>query len=118
MSKKLEINFKIQINQEAEKFYVSLGLYPMTKTFWKKSMLEKPLDRSVECYASAFDFSNQFDFRYKQQIIYLDFFLNFNIFVSRIKMCTSIDLDNFFTVHHEMGNVLFYYTNTVALFDL
>jgi hypothetical protein len=56
----------------------------MTETFWEKSMMVKPNDRDVECYPSAFDFSKQYDFR--------------------IKMCTSIEEEDFFTVHHEMGN--------------
>jgi hypothetical protein len=36
----------------------------MTPQFWKNSMLTKPADRDVVCHASAWDFSNDFDFRY------------------------------------------------------
>ena len=37
----------------AEDFYVSLGLEPMTETFWNKSMIVRPTDREVVCHASA-----------------------------------------------------------------
>jgi len=41
-----------------------MGLYPMTPTFWKNSMIERPKNREVICHASAFDFFNGFDFRF------------------------------------------------------
>lgn len=55
--------------QESDKFFTDLGLIPMTETFWKNSMLERPNDgREVVCHASAEDFclgKNSEDFRYK-----------------------------------------------------
>lgn len=60
----------------------------MTPSFWKFSMIEKPFNKSVQCHASATDFFNGQDFR--------------------IKMCTSIDEDNFYTIHHEMGHIEYY----------
>ena len=48
----------------SEEFFTSLGLLPMPKSFWKKSMIRKPDDgRAVVCHASAWDFYNQKDFR-------------------------------------------------------
>ncbi len=40
----------------------------MTPQFWKNSMLTKPADRDVVCHASAWDFSNDFDFRYIENL--------------------------------------------------
>lgn len=49
---------------ESDNFFTSLGLIPMPKEFWDKSMLEKPTDgRKVVCHASAWDFYNRKDFR-------------------------------------------------------
>ncbi|XP_042345477.1 angiotensin-converting enzyme 2 [Plectropomus leopardus] len=69
---------------EAEKFFMSVGLYEMFPNFWTKSMLVKPDDRKVVCHPTAWDMGNREDFR--------------------IKMCTKVDMDNFLTVHHEMGH--------------
>jgi len=77
-----------KIFKEAEKFFLSMGLIPMTRNFWNHSMIEKPKDRAAECHASATNFYNSFDFR--------------------IKMCTSVNAEDFFTVHHEMGHVEYY----------
>ncbi|XP_041029546.1 angiotensin-converting enzyme isoform X1 [Carcharodon carcharias] len=75
--------------RESEKFFESLGLIPMPQEFWNHSMLEKPKDgREVVCHASAWDFYNQKDFR--------------------IKQCTTVTMEQLFTVHHEMGHVEYY----------
>ena len=47
----------------AESFYTSIGLDPMTQTFWEKSMFTRPSDREVVCHASAEDFSLGDDYR-------------------------------------------------------
>ncbi|KAM9424543.1 angiotensin-converting enzyme [Pholidichthys leucotaenia] len=79
----------IRMFQESERFFTSLGLLPMPKEFWEKSMLEKPTDgREVVCHASAWDFYNRKDFR--------------------IKQCTVITMDDLITVHHEMGHVQYF----------
>lgn len=49
----------------AEEFFTSLGLEEMPHEFWNKSMLTKPSDREVVCHASAWDFYNRKDFRYR-----------------------------------------------------
>ncbi|XP_066520226.1 angiotensin-converting enzyme [Hoplias malabaricus] len=72
----------------AEEFFTSLGLKEMPLRFWEKSMLEKPTDREVVCHASAWDFYNREDFR--------------------IKQCTTVTMEQLFTVHHEMGHVEYY----------
>uniref|UniRef100_A0A6J0TXI6 Angiotensin-converting enzyme n=1 Tax=Pogona vitticeps TaxID=103695 RepID=A0A6J0TXI6_9SAUR len=73
----------------SEEFFTSLGMFGMPPEFWEKSMLEKPTDgREVVCHASAWDFFNRKDFR--------------------IKQCTTITMEQLFTVHHEMGHVEYY----------
>ncbi|NXQ63440.1 ACE enzyme, partial [Anthoscopus minutus] len=73
----------------SEEFFTSLGLLEMPTEFWEESMLEKPTDgREVVCHASAWDFYNRKDFR--------------------IKQCTSVTMEQLFTVHHEMGHVQYY----------
>jgi peptidyl-dipeptidase A len=67
-----------------EGFYVSLGLDPLPQTFWERSMITRPEDREVVCHASAWDVDNLEDVR--------------------IKMCTQINADDFYTVHHELGH--------------
>ena len=49
--------------EKAEDFFTSLGLEPMTDTFWSKSLIERPDDREVVCHASAEDFYRTDDFR-------------------------------------------------------
>lgn len=74
-----------RIFKEAEKFFVSIGLPHMTQGFWKNSMLVDPGDdRKVVCHPTAWDLGKG-DFR--------------------IKMCTTVTMDNFLTAHHEMGHI-------------
>ncbi|XP_033972614.1 angiotensin-converting enzyme 2 [Trematomus bernacchii] len=76
---------EIQQFKEAEKFFMSVGLYEMFPNFWNNSMLIKPTDgTNVVCHPTAWDMGNREDFR--------------------IKMCTKINMDDFLTVHHEMGH--------------
>nr|XP_046233461.1 angiotensin-converting enzyme [Scatophagus argus] len=72
----------------AEEFFTSLGLDEMPDEFWEGSMLVKPEGREVVCHASAWDFYNRKDFR--------------------IKQCTTVTMEQLFTVHHEMGHVQYY----------
>ncbi|ELV12482.1 Angiotensin-converting enzyme 2 [Tupaia chinensis] len=52
-----------RIFQEAEKFFVSVGLFNMTQEFWDKSMLTEPGDgRKVVCHPTAWDLGKN-DFR-------------------------------------------------------
>ncbi|XP_028297880.1 angiotensin-converting enzyme 2 isoform X2 [Gouania willdenowi] len=71
--------------KEAEKFFVSVNLYEMFDNFWNNSMFVKPTDgRKVVCHPTAWDMGNREDFR--------------------IKMCTKVNMEDFLTVHHEMGH--------------
>ncbi|CAG0916995.1 unnamed protein product [Notodromas monacha] len=79
----------------ADKFFKDLGLESVNegaKDFYNLSMIEKPEGRKVVCHASAWDFSasNQLpgDFR--------------------IKMCTDVTMNDFITVHHELGHIQYY----------
>jgi peptidyl-dipeptidase A len=76
----------------AEKFFTSIGLYPMTPKFWARSMFQKPKDRSAVCHAAAMDFGYHDDYR--------------------VRICTEINDDNFYTVHHEMGHIEYYMAYT------
>lgn len=67
-----------------EGFYTSLGLPALPETFWERSMITRPRDREVVCHASAWDLDNRDDIR--------------------IKMCTQVNGEDFYTVHHELGH--------------
>uniref|UniRef100_A0A3Q3NGY4 Angiotensin-converting enzyme n=1 Tax=Labrus bergylta TaxID=56723 RepID=A0A3Q3NGY4_9LABR len=69
--------------EEAEKFFMSVGLYQMFPNFWNNSMFTKPDGRKVVCHPTAWDMGNREDF---------------------IKMCSKVNMDDFLTVHHEMGH--------------
>jgi peptidyl-dipeptidase A len=75
----------------AEGFYTSLGLKPLPKTFWERSMFLQPKDREVVCHASAWDLD------YDQDV--------------RIKMCIRVTDEDLVTIHHELGHnyYQFYY---------
>ncbi|MBN2372060.1 MAG: M2 family metallopeptidase [Vicinamibacteria bacterium] len=68
----------------AERFFVSLGLDPLPRTFWERSLFVKPRDREVVCHASAWDVDAADDLR--------------------IKMCIEITGEDFTTIHHELGH--------------
>ncbi|KAJ8350543.1 hypothetical protein SKAU_G00256730, partial [Synaphobranchus kaupii] len=75
----------IRMFEEAEKFFMTVGLYKMFPNFWNNSMFEKPTDgRQVVCHPTAWDMGNKEDYR--------------------IKMCSKVNMDDFLTVHHEMGH--------------
>ncbi|XP_077568577.1 angiotensin-converting enzyme 2 isoform X1 [Stigmatopora nigra] len=75
---------ELRLFQEAEKFFMSVGLFEMYDNFWNESMFVKPEGRNVVCHPTAWDMGNTKDYR--------------------IKMCTKVNMDNFLTVHHEMGH--------------
>ncbi|HYG26896.1 MAG TPA: M2 family metallopeptidase [Caulobacteraceae bacterium] len=67
-----------------ENFYTSLGLDPLPETFWERSMITRPEGREVVCHASAWTLDERDDIR--------------------IKMCTKVNGEDFYTVHHELGH--------------
>ena len=70
-----------------ESFYKSLGFQPLPASFWQRSQFIKPRDRDVVCHASAWDVDSVEDLR--------------------IKMCTKVSADDFTTVHHEEGHLMY-----------
>jgi len=83
--KLLEQNYdEKQLVQLGERFFTSLGMDPLPKTFWERSQFIKPRDRDVVCHASAWDVGFNNDLR--------------------IKMCIKIDEEDLITVHHELGH--------------
>ena len=81
-----------------ERFFQSLGLDPLPKTFWERSLFTKPADREVVCHASAWDIDAKDDLR--------------------IKMCIEITAEHFRTIHHELGHNYYQraYNNQPVLF--
>lgn len=67
-----------------EAFFSSLGFDPLPETFWDRSLITQPRDRTVVCHASAWDIDAEDDIR--------------------IKMCTQVNGEDFQTVHHELGH--------------
>jgi peptidyl-dipeptidase A len=75
--------------EEADQFYIRLGLEPMPMSYDDKlALISKPEDRKVACHASAWDFCDGEDFR--------------------IKMCTNLNMEDFVTIHHELGHIQYY----------
>ncbi|KCZ57187.1 hypothetical protein HY29_00235 [Hyphomonas beringensis] len=74
----------IKMVETGEAFFTSLGFDPLPKTFWERSMIVRPADREVVCHASAWDLDDEDDVR--------------------IKMCTEVNAEDFYTVHHELGH--------------
>ncbi len=70
--------------ETGEAFFTSLGLDPLPDTFWERSMITRPEGRDVVCHASAWNLDDEEDVR--------------------IKMCTEINSEDFYTVHHELGH--------------
>ncbi|MEQ9505709.1 MAG: M2 family metallopeptidase [Hyphomonas sp.] len=74
----------VKMVETAEAFFVSLGLDPLPQTFWERSMIVRPEGKEVQCHASAWDLDDEEDVR--------------------IKMCTEVNSEDFYTVHHELGH--------------
>ncbi|CAN7564738.1 M2 family metallopeptidase [Phenylobacterium sp. LjRoot164] len=74
----------VKMVKTGESFYTSVGISPLPETFWQRSMITRPKDREVVCHASAWDLDDRDDVR--------------------IKMCTKVDAEDFYTVHHELGH--------------
>jgi peptidyl-dipeptidase A len=73
-----------QMVRYGEGFFTSLGFEQLPPTFWERSLLTKPQDREVVCHASAWDIDYEKDVR--------------------LKMCISINEEDFSVVHHELGH--------------
>lgn len=88
----------LKMVKTGENFYSSLGMAPLPQTFWERSMITRPRDREVVCHASAWDVNDKDDIR--------------------IKMCTKVNDEDFYTVHHELGHNYYQraYSNQPYLF--
>ena len=80
---------ELKMVRTAESFFTSLGLDPLPKTFWERSMFKKPGDRDVVCHASAWDVGLSDDLR--------------------IKMCIKVNMEDLITIHHELGHNYYYH---------
>jgi hypothetical protein len=49
----------------ANEFYLSLGLAGMEMSYGDLAVIEQPEGRDIVCHASAWDFCDSNDFRYK-----------------------------------------------------
>jgi peptidyl-dipeptidase A len=78
----------VRMVRTGERFFTSLGLPELPKTFWERSMFVKPRDREVVCHASAWDVTASGDIR--------------------IKMCIKPMEDDLTTIHHELGHNYYY----------
>jgi peptidyl-dipeptidase A len=78
----------LKMVQLGEQFFTSLGMQPLPKTFWERSLFVKPRDREVVCHASAWDIGLSGDIR--------------------IKMCIRPEYDDLMTIHHELGHDYYY----------
>ncbi len=77
----------VRMTKSAESFYTSLGFPELPQTFWERSMLTRPRDREVDCYASAWNMDGKGDVRIKQSI-----------------GPTEEDL---YTTYHELGHIYY-----------
>lgn len=89
----------IKMVKLGEQFFTSLGMDPLPKTFWERSLFVKPKDREVECHASAWDVNMSGDLR--------------------IKMCIRINHEDLVTIHHELGHNYYfqYYKHLPPLYQ-
>lgn len=89
-SRMQELNFDVlKMFNIADEFFTNLGLPSNAMSYaTNKSIIEEPAGGRVSCHASAWDFCKDSDFR--------------------IKMCTSVNLRDFVTIHHEMGHIAYY----------
>lgn len=77
-----------RIFETAEAFFYSLGMDNMTDEFWDRSIIERPEGIDLVCHASAWDFYEEGDYR--------------------IKECTEVNSEDFYTTHHEMGHIQYF----------
>jgi peptidyl-dipeptidase A len=90
----------LQMVKSAESFYTSLGLVPLPKSFYERSLFVKPPDREVVCHASAWDIDSP----------------NEDL---RIKMCIDPSEEDLVTIYHELGHIYYYeyYRNLPFIFQ-
>ena len=77
----------VRMTKSAESFYTSLGFPELPQSFWERSMLTRPRDREVDCYASAWNMDGKGDVR--------------------IKQCISPTEEDLYTTYHELGHIYY-----------
>ncbi len=83
-----------EMTRLAEKFYVSLGMPALPKSYWEKTQFIKPRDRDVVCHASAWDMNMGGKDEKSPDV--------------RTKMCIKPNEEEFTTIYHELGHVYYY----------
>ncbi len=78
----------VRMTRSAESFYTSLGFPGLPASFWERSLLTRPRDREVVCYASAWNMDGAGDVRIKQCIVPTE--------------------EELYTIYHELGHVYYY----------
>jgi peptidyl-dipeptidase A len=79
----------VKMVKTGESFFTSLGMDPLPKTFWERSLFTRPADREVVCHASAWDVEYNNDLR--------------------IKMCIKPTEEDLITIHHELGHDYYFH---------
>jgi peptidyl-dipeptidase A len=89
----------VRMTRSAESFYTSLGFPELPPSFWERSMLTRPQDREVDCYASAWNIDAKGDVR--------------------IKQCIYPTEEDLYTIYHELGHIYYNlsYVNQPYLFQ-
>ena len=77
----------VKMTRSAESFYKSLGFQELPQSFWERSMLTRPQDREVDCYASAWNIDAKGDVR--------------------IKVCINPTEEDLYTIYHELGHIYY-----------
>ncbi|XP_059062586.1 angiotensin-converting enzyme-like [Achroia grisella] len=77
----------IHMVKRAEDFYQSLGLPPMTDTFWRESIFRRE-NNATRCHGTAADMFKDGDFR----LLY----------------CSGTSMEDFYVLHHELGHIQYY----------
>ncbi|GAB6033116.1 hypothetical protein CHUAL_012727 [Chamberlinius hualienensis] len=86
----LDQNYTVKtIIEVAENFFITLGLPPMSQSFWNNSIFEDPEDgRKIMCHGTAWDFYDKKDFR--------------------MLICADVIAEQLYTIHHEMGHIHYF----------
>ncbi|CAL8102819.1 unnamed protein product [Orchesella dallaii] len=74
--------------EDGDQFYQSIGFDKLRKEFWDDSIIERIPGREMACHATAWDLSDRKSFR--------------------IRMCTQITMNDYRTIHHELGHIHYY----------
>jgi peptidyl-dipeptidase A len=77
----------VRMTRSAESFYKSLGFPGLPQRFWERSMLTRPRDREVDCYASAWNMDGEGDVR--------------------IKQCIQPTEEELYVIYHELGHIYY-----------